>query len=137
MADETGERQAEDALRKMASEVGDPLGGVLRSLFGMIDRERARVADVERALLDAAGVVSERGQEWDMTPTTRALVVELRSHMLASVDSSSPSMHAAIVNLIAAGESLRQRLPADAQAWAARWDEAVAKARRDNADVAF
>jgi len=33
----------EAAIRKMAVEVSDPLGGVLRTLLGMIDREREQV----------------------------------------------------------------------------------------------
>ena len=37
------EEQCEAALRKMAAEVGDPLGGVLRSLFNMLDAEREKV----------------------------------------------------------------------------------------------
>jgi hypothetical protein len=37
------EAEAEAGLRKMAAEVGDPLGGVLRSLLNMLDAEREKV----------------------------------------------------------------------------------------------
>ena len=38
------EAEAEVAIRKMAREVADPLGGVLRSLLAMVDKERRFLA---------------------------------------------------------------------------------------------
>lgn len=54
------EQEAEAAIRKMASEIGDPLGGVLRALLKMLDAERAKIdamteeRDVIRAKFDDA-----------------------------------------------------------------------------------
>lgn len=43
------EKQAEAILRKMAQELADPLGGILRSLLVLIDEERQKVLKLEVA----------------------------------------------------------------------------------------
>ena len=71
------ESEAEAALRKMASGVGDPLGGVLRSLLDMLDTERATHAET-KAKLDKALAARNMRETKSLLelPADKAVVIE-------------------------------------------------------------
>lgn len=78
------EAEAEVAIRKMAREVDDPLGGVLRSLLAMVDKERARVDATWAEAVEASIETLKRQQRSARDATWIGLAVrELR--MLAKV----------------------------------------------------